>query len=75
MPGLRMDLISLSIDSNTYELSTQGQKTLACSGRRAVLTGAERLGSRTPGLAKAIAFAEGVGASGWLERARAIPRA
>ena len=39
------------------------------------LVGAERVGKRTPSLAKAVAFAEGVGATRWLERARAIPGA
>jgi hypothetical protein len=36
------------------------------------LVGAERAGRRTPGLEKAIAFAERVGASAWLARAHGI---
>lgn len=39
------------------------------------LVGAERAGRRTPGLGKAIAFYEGVGATAYLARAAAIPAA
>ena len=69
--------IAIAVAEGRWEEAADRLEALGALTHAALvrLTGAERLGSRTSGLAKAIAFAEGVAASGWRERARAIPRA